>query len=132
MRESRTAACDVAGAGNGLTVRLVRHCFSPFPMGVIGRAYGAPRQPSTLLGLVAAADKSLCVSQKSTLPGWVDDFKKSGKRLLLKFTKEHFVNFITGGRGLHTTQSTRHGFTTSYSIITMPLTSAIQPKGLTK
>ena len=25
MRESRNAACDVAGAGNGLTVRLVRH-----------------------------------------------------------------------------------------------------------
>ena len=41
------AACDVVGAGNGLTVRLVRH-YHRKRGEQIGRAYGAPRQPSTL------------------------------------------------------------------------------------
>jgi len=41
------AACDVAGAGNGLTMRLVRH--SQRKRGErIGRIYGAPRQSPTL------------------------------------------------------------------------------------
>ena len=41
------AACDAAGAGNGFTVRLVRH--SQRKRGEqIGHTYGIPRQPSTL------------------------------------------------------------------------------------
>ena len=49
------AACDVAGAGNGLTVRLVRHSHRNGEK-QIGRAYGAPRQPSTLPGVVQGFD----------------------------------------------------------------------------
>ena len=41
------AACEVAGAGNGPTVWLVRHSRGNGEQR-IGHAYGVPRQPSTL------------------------------------------------------------------------------------
>ena len=58
------AACDVAGAGNGLTVRLVRH--SHRKRGETdGRACGAPRQPSTLPGAQPSRISSSGTSEHS-------------------------------------------------------------------
>jgi hypothetical protein len=42
------AGCDEAGAGNGLTVRIMRHFQGKLGANKIGRTYGAPRQSSTL------------------------------------------------------------------------------------
>ena len=48
MREIRTLGAMRRGAGNGLTVRIMRHSQGKLGANKLGRTYGAPRQSSTL------------------------------------------------------------------------------------
>jgi hypothetical protein len=54
------ATCDVAGAGNGFTVRLVRHSQRKRGANKIGLTFGIPRQSSTLPGASERADACNC------------------------------------------------------------------------
>jgi hypothetical protein len=54
------ATCDVAGAGNGFTVRLVRHSQRKRGANKIGLTFGIPRQSSTLplVGVKSCSSRS--------------------------------------------------------------------------
>jgi hypothetical protein len=61
------AGCDEAGAGDGLTVRIVRHSQRKQGANKIGRTYGAPRQSSTLLTIAKLLTAIDAAEQESWL-----------------------------------------------------------------